>query len=366
VIAPKEDVDGLRPSSRRSGETSPGALTVEPLEQVRRVVTPIPGPRSRAIHARRELAVPAAVSSAFPAYIDRAGGGILVDVDGNQIIDMASGVATTPLGATDSSVVERAQRQLERFTHTAFIVSSYESYVEVAERLNRLTPGAHDKRTALFSTGAEAIENAVKIARAATGRSEVVAFANAFHGRTMLALGLTDKEMPYKRGFGPFPAGIHRNPFPDPLRWPAGPDSAMQDSLRRLDLLLKSLRANVAAIVIEPIQGEGGFIVPPPGFLAELAVVAAKQEIVLIFDEIQSGLGRTGKLFACDHEGVVPDIVCTGKALGGGLPLAAVTGTASVMDAVHPSGIGGTYAGTVRCSSAQLSSVTSSAVPWNL
>jgi 4-aminobutyrate aminotransferase/(S)-3-amino-2-methylpropionate transaminase len=238
------------------------------------------------------------------------------------------------------------QEQVARFTHTCFLVTEYDGYIDVAEHLNRLTPGTHPKRTVLFSTGAEAVENAVKIARVATGRSDVVVFDHAFHGRSLLTMAMTAKEIPYKAGFGPFPGEVHRAPYAYPLRWPGGAENCAIEAIGALETLLEQVGPDrVAAIVIEPLQGEGGFIVPAPGFLPAVAALAQRHGIILVMDEVQSGLGRTGDLFASDHEGIVPDLVCTAKALGGGLPLAAVTGRAALMDAVPPGGLGGTYAG---------------------
>jgi len=327
---------------------SASSLTVSPdqPEQCRRLVTDLPGPLSRALQQRRTNALPRGLGTAVPVFVERAGGGVIVDVDGNHLIDLGSGIAVTSVGASAPEVVSRVQEQAARFTHTCFLVTGYEGYVEVAEHLNRLTPGTHPKRTALFSTGAEAVENAVKIARAVTGRPDVVVFDHAFHGRTLLTMAMTAREVPYKSGFGPFPGEVHRAPYAYPLRWPGGADSCLSEALEALESLLGRVGAdNVAAIVIEPLQGEGGFIVPAPGFLPSVAALAVRHGIILVADEVQSGIGRTGQMFASDHEGIVPDLVCTAKALGGGLPLAAVTGRAELMDAVPAGGLGGTYAG---------------------
>ncbi len=321
-------------------------LSLAPLEQRRRVHTPIPGPLSQELQRRREVAVPPGMGTVLPVWVDRADGGIILDVDGNQLIDLGCGIAVTSVGASAPKVVTRVQEQAERFTHTCFMVTEYDGYLQVAEQLNALTPGEHPKRTALFTTGAEAIENAVKIARYATGRSEVVVFDHAYHGRTMMTMAMTAKEMPYKHGFGPFPGHVHRSPLAYPLRWPTGPERCAQEALSALEDLLASIGPQtVAAIVIEPVQGEGGFIVPAAGFLPGVQEIARRHGIVLVADEVQSGMGRTGAMFASEHEGIVPDLVCTAKALGGGLPLSAVTGRAELMDAVHAGGIGGTYAG---------------------
>jgi len=252
-------------------------------------------------------------------------------------------------------VTERVREQASRFTHTCFMVTPYEEYVAVCEELARRTPGDHDKRSALFNSGAEAVENAVKIARHATGRQAIVAFDHAYHGRTNLTMALTAKNMPYKDGFGPFAGEIYRMPMAYPLRWPGGPERCSADALDVITGLVHTQigEDNVAAVIIEPIQGEGGFIVPPGGFLPGLAEYCAAHGILLIADEIQTGFCRTGDWFACDHEGVVPDLITTAKGIAGGLPLAAVTGRAEIMDSVHPGGLGGTYGGNpVACAAA--------------
>jgi len=330
-------------------ETAPrssASWLLEQPEQCRKLVTDLPGPLSRALHKRRNEALPAGLGSTLPVFVQRAGGGVIVDVDGNHLIDLASGIAVTSVGASAPDVVARVQEQVARFTHTCFLVTEYDGYVEVAEHLNRLTPGTHPKRTVLFSTGAEAVENAVKIARVATGRTDVVVFEHAFHGRSLLTMAMTAKQIPYKAGFGPFPDQVHRAPYAYPLRWPGGADNCAVEAIEALEDLLRRVGADhVAAIVIEPLQGEGGFIVPAPGFLPAVAALAARHAIILVADEVQCGLGRTGDMFASNHEAIVPDLVCTAKALGGGLPLAAVTGRAELMDAVPAGGLGGTYAG---------------------
>ncbi|AXI80378.1 4-aminobutyrate--2-oxoglutarate transaminase [Peterkaempfera bronchialis] len=315
-------------------------------EQRRILRTALPGPRSQALQRRREAALPGGLGVTLPVFVERAGGGVLVDVDGNHLIDLASGIAVTSVGASAPAVVSRVQEQAARFTHTCFLVTEYDGYVEVAERLNALTPGDHAKRTALFSTGAEAVENAVKIARAATGRPGVVVFDHAYHGRSMMTLAMTAKEVPYKTGFGPLPGEVHRAPYAYPLRWPGGPEGCAEQALAALEELLERVGPEtVAAVVVEPVQGEGGFVVPAPGFLPGVRRIARRYGIVLVADEVQAGMGRTGTVFASEHEGIVPDLVCTAKALGGGLPLAAVTGRAELMEAVRPGGLGGTYAG---------------------
>jgi 4-aminobutyrate aminotransferase / (S)-3-amino-2-methylpropionate transaminase / 5-aminovalerate transaminase len=324
-------------------------------DQRRILRTAIPGPRSTELHARRSSAVAGGFGVTLPVFVERAGGAILVDVDGNHLVDLASGIAVTSVGAAHPAVVEGIRAQAERFTHTCFMVTEYDGFVEVAERLNRLTPGDHAKRTALFTTGAEAVENAVKIARAATGRTAVVALGHAYHGRTLLTMTLTAKNVPYKEGFGPYAPEVYRVPSPYPFRWPGGPERAAEQALAALRETLETQIGahHVAAVVLEPIQGEGGFIVPPPGYLAGVQELCREHGIVFVVDEIQTGLGRTGAMFACEHDGVVPDLVTTAKALAGGMPLAAVTGRAELMDAVAPGGLGGTYAGNpVACAAA--------------
>ena len=339
----------LRKDVMTALETAPitaASCSLDQPEQSRRLVTDLPGPLSRALQKRRNEAIPSGLGSALPVFVERAGGGVIVDVDGNHLIDLASGIAVTSVGASAAEVVSRVKSQVARFTHTCFLVTEYDGYVEVAEHLNRLTPGTHAKRTALFSTGAEAVENAVKIARVATGRTDVVVFEHAFHGRSLLTMAMTAKDVPYKAGFGPFPGAVHRAPYAYPLRWPGGADRCASEASQALERLLRQVGADhVAAIVVEPLQGEGGFIVPAPGFLPAVAALAKRHGIVLVADEVQSGLGRTGDMFASDHEGIVPDLICTAKALGRGIPLAAVTGRAELMDAVPAGGLGGTYAG---------------------
>jgi 4-aminobutyrate aminotransferase / (S)-3-amino-2-methylpropionate transaminase / 5-aminovalerate transaminase len=304
---------------------------------------------------RRSGAVARGVSTTLPIFVTAAGGGVLLDVDGNSLIDFGSGIAVASVGNAADAVVSRVQQQVAQFTHTCFMVTPYEGYVAVCESLARLTPGSHEKRSALFNSGAEAVENAVKIARHHTGRQAVVAFDHAYHGRTNLTMALTAKNMPYKQGFGPFAGEIYRMPMAYPLRWPDGPEAAKAEALSVVKSLIHAQvgEENVAAVIIEPVQGEGGFIVPPEGFLAGLASFCADHGIVFIADEIQTGFCRTGDWFACEHEGVVPDLITTAKGIAGGLPLAAVTGRAEIMDAVHPGGLGGTYGGNpVACAAA--------------
>ena len=325
------------------------------VEQRRHLVTELPGPRSQAEHDRRKAAVSAGFGITLPVFVEAADGAILRDIDGNQLIDLASGIAVTSVGACHPKVVEAITAQAASFTHTCFMVTEYAGFVDVAEQLNRLTPGEHDKRTALFSTGAEAIENAVKIARVHTGRKAVVVLDHAYHGRTLMTMSMTAKNLPYKEGFGPFAPDVYRVPSAYPYRFDGTPQECTAAALARVAEIVETQigAENVAAVVAEPIQGEGGFIVPSPGFLSGLQEYCTAHGIVFVADEIQSGFARTGTMFACEHEGVVPDLIATAKALGGGMPLSAVTGRAEIMDAVKPGSIGGTYAGNpVACAAA--------------
>ncbi|MGY1642682.1 4-aminobutyrate--2-oxoglutarate transaminase [Geodermatophilus sp. SYSU D00703] len=325
----------------------------EPLRQERRLVTEVPGPRSRELAARRADVVTSAVGSVLPVYVERAGGGVVVDVDGNSLIDLGSGIAVTSVGNSAPEVVAAVQAQVAAFTHTCFMVGPYEGYVAVCEELARLTPGDHEKRSALFNSGAEAVENAVKVARVATRRSAVVVFDHAYHGRTNLTMALTAKNMPYKHGFGPFAGEVYRVPMSYPFRDEPGMTGA-QAAARAISVIESQVGAdNVAAVLIEPIQGEGGFVVPAPGFLPAIADWCTRSGAVFIADEIQTGFCRTGDWFASDHEGVVPDLVTTAKGIAGGLPLAGLTGRAELLDAVHTGGLGGTYGGNpVACAAA--------------
>ncbi|WP_240136869.1 4-aminobutyrate--2-oxoglutarate transaminase [Streptomyces sp. MUM 178J] len=325
------------------------------IPQERRVVTAIPGPKSQELQARRTAAVAGGVGSVLPVFTARVGGGVVEDVDGNRLIDFGSGIAVTSVGASAEAVVRRASAQLADFTHTCFMVTPYEGYVEVCEKLAELTPGDHAKKSALFNSGAEAVENAVKIARSYTKRQAVVVFDHGYHGRTNLTMALTSKNMPYKHGFGPFAPEVYRVPVAYGYRWPTGPENCGPEAAAQaIDQIHKQVGAeNVAAIVIEPVLGEGGFIEPAKGFLPALARFAGDNGIVFVADEIQSGFCRTGQWFACEDEGVVPDLITTAKGIAGGLPLAAVTGRAEIMDAAHPGGLGGTYGGNpVACAGA--------------
>jgi 4-aminobutyrate aminotransferase / (S)-3-amino-2-methylpropionate transaminase / 5-aminovalerate transaminase len=334
-------------------ESGAGADPGTGLPQERRLVTAIPGPRSKALLARRRDAVARGVSVMLPVFITHGGGGVLVDVDGNSLIDFGAGIAVVNVGNAAPTVVEAVRRQVGEFTHTCFMVTPYEGYVAVCEELNRLTPGDHEKRSALFNSGAEAVENAVKIARSYTRRTAVVALDHGYHGRTNLAMALTAKNMPYKQGFGPFAPEVYRVPTSYPFRDPTGMtgEAAAERAITLIDTQVGA--GNVACIVAEPIQGEGGFVVPAPGFLARLADYSRANGIVFVADEIQTGFGRTGAMFACSHEDVVPDLITVAKGVAGGLPLAAVTGRAEIMDAPHVGGLGGTYGGNpVACAAA--------------
>lgn len=325
------------------------------LPQERRLVTAIPGPKSQELGARRTAAVAAGVGSVLPVFAARADGGILEDVDGNRLIDFGSGIAVTSVGASAEAVVRRASAQLADFTHTCFMVTPYEGYVAVAEQLAELTPGDHAKKSALFNSGAEAVENAVKIARSYTRRQAVVVFDHGYHGRTNLTMALTSKNMPYKNGFGPFAPEIYRVPVAYGYRWPTGPENCGPEAAKQaIDQISKQVGAeNVAAVVIEPVLGEGGFIEPAKGFLPALREFATANGIVFVADEIQSGFCRTGRWFASEDEDIVPDLITTAKGIAGGLPLAAVTGRAEIMDAAHSGGLGGTYGGNpVACAGA--------------
>ena len=299
---------------------------------------------------RREAAIPRGVGTAMTAFAERAENAELWDVEGRRYVDFAGGIAVLNVGHRHPKVVAAVRAQLDRCTHTAFQVNAYESYIALAERLNALVPIAGPAKTILFSTGAEAVENAVKIARVATGRYAVVAFGGGFHGRSFMAMALTGKTAPYKNGFGPLPGGVYHLPFPNPL---AGIDVAR--SVQALHELFKADVAaeDVAAIIIEPVQGEGGFHPAPPELLHALREIADTHGILLIADEVQTGIGRTGRMFGIEHSGVQPDLLVVAKSLGGGLPLSGVIGRRDVMDAVPPGGLGGTYAGSpLACAAA--------------
>ncbi|GBC87210.1 4-aminobutyrate aminotransferase [bacterium HR12] len=326
------------------------------IPQERKVVTEIPGPRSRELFERRKTAIPQGVANLHPIVTARASGAIVEDVDGNRFIDLATGISVLNVGHTAPEVVKAAQAQLELDTHTCFHVTANEPYIALAERLNALAPGDFEKKTMFANSGAEAVENAIKIARHATKRPAIVTFDHAFHGRTLLAMTLTAKVMPYKQGFGPFAPEVYRLPFAYPYRWPSGPERCAEEALAYAkDEMHKHIgEENIAAVIVEPIQGEGGFIVPAPGFLKGLAEFCAEHGIVFISDEIQAGMGRAGRWFAIEDEGVVPDMITSAKSLGGGLPISAVTGRAELMDSVHVGGLGGTYGGNPVAAAAAL------------
>ena len=328
------------------------------LPQSRQLVTEIPGPRSMELTNRKTAAVARGVGTTMPVYVARAGGGIVEDVDGNRLIDLGSGIAVTTIGNAAPRVVDAVQQQVADYTHTCFMITPYEGYVAVAEQLNRLTPGSGEKQSVLFNSGAEAVENAIKIARVYTGKSAVVAFDHAYHGRTNLTMALTSKSMPYKSGFGPFAPEVYRAPMSYPYRdslvnKDLGTDGELAAQVA-VNLIDKQVGvANLAAVIVEPVQGEGGFIVPAEGFLPALVNWCRDNGVVFIADEVQTGFARTGAMFACEHEKIDPDLIVTAKGIAGGLPLSAVTGRAEIMAAPHVSGLGGTYGGNpIACAAA--------------
>jgi 4-aminobutyrate aminotransferase/(S)-3-amino-2-methylpropionate transaminase len=327
----------------------------EKLPQSRHLATEIPGPLSTAAMQRRKEAVSGGLGTAIPVIIKRASDAILEDIDGNRIIDLGSGIGVVNVGNAAPLVVERVQEAVAAFTHTNFTTAPYMGYIEVCEALNRLTPGDFKKKSILQNSGAEAVENAIKIARHYTKRPAVVVFEHAYHGRTNLTMALTAKNVPYKEGFGPFANEIYRMPMPYPFRWVGDQATITEDALKMVTTKIeKEIGAhNVAAIIIEPILGEGGFIVPPKGFLPGLSKFASENKIVFIADEVQSGFARTGDWFAVNNENVVPDMIVTAKGIAGGLPLAAVTARAEIMDSSHVGGLGGTYGGNpIACAAA--------------
>jgi len=319
--------------------------------------TAIPGPKSAALAERRTAAIPRALSHATPVYVAKAEDAWIEDVDGNRFIDFAGGIGCLNVGHRREPVVSAIRQQLDQFLHTCVQVTPYEGYIRLAERMNAVTPGKFPKKTLFVNTGAEAVENAVKIARAHTGRPGIVAFEDAFHGRTMMTLALTSKTHPYKAGFAPFPGDVYRIPYAYcyrcsySLKYP----SCDLYCARHLEDTFKRVVASedVAAVIAEPVLGEGGFVVPPPDYFRVLMDICHKHGVLFIADEVQSGFGRTGKLFASEHYGIEPDILVSAKSIGGGLPLAAITGRAEIMDAPGPGGLGGTFAGNpVSCAAA--------------
>jgi 4-aminobutyrate aminotransferase/(S)-3-amino-2-methylpropionate transaminase len=327
----------------------------EKLPQSRHLATEIPGPLSTAAMQRRKEAVSGGLGTAIPVIVKRASDAILEDIDGNRIIDLGAGIGVTNVGNAAPLVVQRVQEAVAAFTHTNFTTAPYMGYIEVCEALNRLTPGNFKKKSILQNSGAEAVENAIKIARHYTKRPAIVVFEHAYHGRTNLTMALTAKNVPYKEGFGPFANEIYRMPMPYPYRWIGDQATISEDALKMvITKIEKEIGAhNVAAILIEPILGEGGFIVPPKGFLPGLSKYATENKIVFIADEVQAGFARTGDWFAVNNENVEPDMIVTAKGIAGGLPLAAVTARAEIMDSSHIGGLGGTYGGNpIACAAA--------------
>src|SRR5205807_7406956 len=313
------------------------------------IKTAIPGPKSKALAKRRDRAVPRGLSQSTPVYVAKAENAWLEDVDGNRYLDFAGGIGCLNVGHRRESVLTAVRNQLDRFLHTCIQVTPYENYVRLAERMNQVTPGKFSKKTLLVNSGAEAVENAVKIARAHTGRSGIIAFEDAFHGRTMMTLALTSKTHPYKAGFQPFPGEGYRIPYAYcyrcsySLTYPSCDlycARHLEDTFRRV-----VAHEGVAAVIAEPVLGEGGFVAPPLDYFRTLIDICHKHGVLFIADEIQSGFGRTGALFASERDGIEPDILVTAKSIGGGLPLGAITGRAEIMDAPGPGGLGGTFAG---------------------
>jgi len=326
------------------------------IEQKRNLITSIPGPRSQALHQNRLLHVGHGVGTTLPVYIDSAHGAILVDVDGNQLIDMGSGIGVTTIGHTNEGVVKAVSEQVAKLTHTLFTVTPYIPYVEVCEILNRHMPGNFLKRSALFNSGAEAVENAVKLARKFTKRNEIAVFDHAYHGRTNLTMAMNFKNMPYADGFGPFAGSVTHVPMSYPFHDPEGM-TGEEAATRAITYMEKRVGANnLAAVVIEPIQGEGGFVVPAPGFLRTLSQWTKANGIVLVADEVQAGIARTGRWFASEHEeGFEPDLMTVAKGIAGGMPISGVIGRAEIMDSSHPGGIGGTFGGNPVAAAAAVS-----------
>lgn len=313
------------------------------------LITEVPGPNSRALAARREAATPRGAAKASLIGIERAEGAVVTDVDGNTLLDFAGGIGALAVGHCPPNVVAALKDQAEKLIHFCAIVGTYEPYVRVAELLNESAPGAFPKKTVLLNSGSEANETAIKIARSYTKRPAVMVFEGAYHGRTNLTLAMTSKYALFKKGFGPYAPEIYRLPFPNLYRRPAGmtDEEFVEDAIARLNnaLIAQVDPEAIAAIVIEPVQGEGGFVPTPPRFLSRIREICDQYGIVMVADEVQCGFGRTGRLFAVEHYGIVPDLIVTAKSLAAGMPLAAVTGKAEIMDAPHPGGLGGTYSG---------------------
>jgi 4-aminobutyrate aminotransferase / (S)-3-amino-2-methylpropionate transaminase / 5-aminovalerate transaminase len=323
--------------------------------------TGVPGPKSQELMRRREAAVPRGVSHATPIFAARAEGAVLEDVDGNRFVDFAGGIGVMNVGHRAPRVISALRKQLDEFVHTCFSVAPYEKYIELAEKLNSLTPGNFTKKTLLVNSGAEAIENSIKIARACTRRPAVICFEDAFHGRTLLAMSLTSKTHPYKAGFEPFATEVYRIPYAYCYRCSYGLQypSCGVFCAHHLEDTFKRVVASetVAAVVVEPVLGEGGFVAPPREFFAVIQEICRRHKILLIADEVQTGFGRTGAMFACDRYGITPDILVSAKSLAAGMPLAAVTGRADVMDAAGVGGLGGTYSGNPLACAAALAAL---------
>jgi 4-aminobutyrate aminotransferase/(S)-3-amino-2-methylpropionate transaminase len=313
------------------------------------LITEVPGPKSQALAARREAATPRGAAKVSAIGVERAEGAVVTDVDGNRLLDFAGGIGALAVGHCPPNVVAAIRDQAEKLIHFCAIMGTYEPYVQVAELLNEVTPGHFPKKTVLLNSGSEANETAIKVARSYTGRDAVIVFEGAYHGRTNLTLAMTSKYGLFKKGFGPFAPEIYRVPFPYVYRRPAGmdEDAYVEMCVRMLDnaLIAQVDPSAVAAIVIEPVQGEGGFLPTPPRFLQRIREICDQHGIVMVADEVQCGFGRTGRLFAVEHYGIIPDVIVTAKSLAAGMPLAAVTGRAEIMDAPHPGGLGGTYSG---------------------
>jgi 4-aminobutyrate aminotransferase / (S)-3-amino-2-methylpropionate transaminase / 5-aminovalerate transaminase len=319
--------------------------------------TEIPGPRSRALMARREAAIPRGPANATPIFVARADGAVIEDVDGNRYIDFAGGIGCLNIGHRSPRVISAIEEQLEKHLHLCFAVTPYEGYVAVAEKLNALAPGNFAKKTILLNSGAEAIENSIKIARAYTKRPAVICFEDAFHGRTLLSMSLTSKTHPYKAGFQPFASDIYRIPFAYPYRNSAG-TTAREFAHHLEDAFKRSVAPeSVAALIVEPVLGEGGFVIPPRDYFKLLQNICRQHGILFIADEVQSGFARTGKWFACEHFSIEPDLITMAKSLGGGMPIAAVTGRAEIMDAPGPGALGGTYCGHPASCAAALAAI---------
>lgn len=330
-------------------------MTREPLEQSRKLVTELPGPKARQLREQLETYVPKAVSPSTPAFVARAEGGIVEDVDGNRLIDLGAGIAVTTVGASHPKVVEAVKAQVEDFTHTCFMVTPYESYAQLAQKLDEIVPISGQTRTVLLNSGAEAVENAVKVARAYTGKQAIAAFDNAYHGRTTLTMGLTAKNMPYKDSFGPFASELYRVPGSYPFRDGLTGEEAAARTIEALEIQIGA--NNLAAVIMEPIQGEGGFIEPAEGFLAKVVEWCNANGVLFIADEVQTGFVRTGTWFASEAQGIEPDLITMAKGIAGGMPLSAVTGRAELMDSVHAGGLGGTYGGNPVAVAAGLASI---------